>query len=138
MIDSEQVKSRLPCLQISDRVDHPRFGLGTVCEPQKDDRVTVTFDVDWFGTKCIIRKFLTHVTSPDVKGGAYWAHEFQEFLELALLARSRTNAAMKLAFRDKSRLEVSSAHIRAALEREKASMEALLQFLDADEAGEHP
>lgn len=125
-------------LQISDRVDNNKFGLGTISAAPDGDKCPVLFDDPEHGMKCIARRFLFLVTRPDAKGGPYWAHEYQKLLEAALEERARTSGVMEYAFRDTSQYSFDAAKVRQRLEGEKASIDALLNFLDADEAGEHP
>jgi len=126
-----------PPLQMSDRVDHRKFGLGTVSSPPQWDRFEVLFDNPAYGSKRVVRAFLTLVSSPDAKGGPYWEHEFTKVLEPVLNDRSRTDGILRSAFRDTSDDRWDAAKVRAALERERAGIATLLTFLDADEAGEH-
>lgn len=124
-------------LQMQDRVDHPKFGLGTIAAPPEGDKYEVLFDNPEFGTKRIVRRFLFLVTRPDAKGGLFWAHEYAKVLDKVLYDRARTDGLMKAAFRDANDIPANAKSIREHLDREKASIEALLEFLDADEDGDH-
>lgn len=128
----------LPSLEMSDRVDHTKFGLGTVSAPPDGDRYEVLFDHPECGTKKIVRRFLSLVTRPDAKGAPYWAHVYAQVLEKVQDSRRRTDEAMKRAFNDPGDVPFNAKRIRELLERENADISALLAFLDADEAGEHP
>lgn len=125
-------------LQISDRVDNNKFGLGTISAAPEGHKCLVLFDDPEHGMKCIARRFLFLVTRPDAKGGSYWAHEYQKLLEAALDDRARTSGVMERAFRNSSQSSFDAAKVRQRLAGEKASIEALLNFLDTDEADEHP
>ncbi|ATG47790.1 hypothetical protein CEW89_09575 [Celeribacter ethanolicus] len=82
-------------------------------------------------------KFLTLVERPDAKGGLFWEHEYGKLLKQVQVHRAVTDGAMQRAFRDRSEERVDVAKLRVALAQEKAGIKALLDFLDADEAGNH-
>lgn len=127
----------LPPLEMSDRVDHKKFGFGTISAPPEGDKYEVEFDNPNFGTKRVVRRFLSLVTRPDAKGGPYWAQAYAGLLDKAQDDRWRTYEVMRGAFRDPHEEPRNAEKIRECLLREKRSMTALLDFLDADEAGEH-
>lgn len=125
-------------LQLSDRVDHPKFGIGTISAPPERDKYQVLFDNPDHGTKFVVGHFLSLVTRPDAKGGPFWANEYACLLNAALNQRYRTDETMKRAFRNTQDDPIDVTSIRTNLEKEKANILALLEFLEADEAGEHP
>ena len=144
-----------PPFDWGDRVDHPKFGLGTIVSrpgpvsgPIADRRDAGgyrvgpkgwTIEVEWDDPKRPRGKFSNShfhlVERPDAKGGAYWAAIYQEKLENALDARRRTASVMQQAFRSSDH---GPADIRQKLEAEREVIERLLAFLDADDADEHP
>lgn len=124
-------------LQMSDRVDHPKFGLGTISAPPEGDKYEVLFDNPDCGTKRVVRRFLFLATRPDAKGGSFWANEYARFLDKAQVDRRRTDEIMRRAFRGTDDEPKDTAALRKSLAQEKASIETLLEFLDADEAGDH-
>lgn len=90
------------------------------------------------GTSSMGSDVLTLVERPDAKGGLFWASEYGKLLKKAQEKRSRTDDVMQCAFRDLHEDRSDAAKIRKMLVEEKAGLEALLAFLDADEAGDHP
>lgn len=127
----------LPPLEMSDRVDHTKFGLGTISAPPDGEKYEVIFDNSECGTKKIVRRFLSLVTRPDTKGAPYWAHVYAQILDKVQDSRWRTVVSMERAFDDPGDDPSDAKKIRELLERENADISALLAFLDADEAGEH-
>ena len=145
-----------PCpFEWGDRVDHPKFGLGTVASrpvavagPVEDRSAPGGFstapkgwrmEIDWDDParprSGMTSSFLSLVERPDAKGGPYWAAEYRHRLENTLRARRSTDSVMQDAFR--SSRGVGAAELRSILDGERAGIEELLRFLDADEAGEH-
>ncbi len=140
-----------------DRIDHPKFGFGKVvsepiecsgpiADPSHPGGFRIgakgwSMDIEWEdearGTTSMGSNFLTVVERPDAKGEAYWANEYEKILKKVQLDRSRTAEALARAFRDKRDDRLDASAIRERLLQEKANLEALLNFLDADEAGEH-
>lgn len=143
-----------PPFDWGDRIDHPKFGLGTIVsrpEPVSGpiaDRRDVggyrvgskgwIIEVEWDDMNRPRGKFSSShfrlVERPDVKGCAYWAATYQEKLENALNARRETASVMQQAFRNSDR---GPADIRKKLVAEREVIERLLAFLEADDAGEH-
>ena len=137
-----------------DRVDHPKFGIGTVVSqpvpasgPIADRSVAGGYrigpkgwsiEVEWDDPNRSRRKFSSShfslVERPDAKGGAYWSAIHRERLENVLDARCRTNNSMQQAFRNPNG---GPDEVRAKLETERTAINELLAFLDADGAGEH-
>lgn len=144
-----------PPFDWGDRIDHPKFGLGTIVsrpEPVSGpiaDRRDVgghrvgskgwIIEVEWDDMNRPRGKFSSShfrlVEKPDAKGGAHWAAIYQEKLENALDARRRTDVDMQRAFRSS---EGGAANVRMKLGAEREAIEDLLTFLDADDAGDHP
>ena len=127
----------LPPLEMSDRVDHPKFGFGTVSAPPEGDRYHVLFDDPKYGTKNIVRRFLFLVTRPDARGSLYWNQAYAQLLSKSQDHRWRTDEVMKRAFRDPQDEPINAATLRECLEIERDGLTTLLEFLDADEAGKH-
>ena len=123
--------------KIADRVDHTQFGFGTVVKPQQGDQVEVLFDILTQRVSKVRRRYLRLVTSPEAKGGPFWAQRYIVLLKETLDERARTDMIMELSFRSHSETVFDAARIRAALEYEKLSVQALLNFLDEDEAEKH-
>lgn len=147
-----------PCpLAWGDRVDHPKFGfgkivsepiamVGPISDPQslggyrlgsKGWRMDVEWEDEGRGTSSMSSEFLTLEERPDAKGGLFWANEYEKLLTEVQQDRSKTQDHMRRAFRGLDNNPSDTAKIRESVEREKASLDALLAFLDADEAGKH-
>jgi hypothetical protein len=144
-----------PPFDWGDRVDHPKFGLGTIVSrpgsvsgPIAEHRDVGgyrvgpkgwTIEVEWDDPNRPRGKFSSShfrlVERPDAKGGAYWAAIYQEKLENALDTRRRTDVDMQRAFRSS---EGGAADVRMKLKAEREAIDDLLMFLEADDAGEHP
>ena len=123
-------------LQWGDRVDHKKFGFGTVCGEPEGDKVLVEWDDPQRKTTGVMASFLQLVTRPDAKGGAYWNNEYKKLLEAVKVARVRSDTALANAFRPTKGSGIAS--IDQALSEEKSPMDALREFLEEDEKGNHP
>ncbi|MDR6872685.1 hypothetical protein J2Y55_003704 [Bosea sp. BE125] len=137
-------------IQWGDRVDHKKFGLGTVKgEPDarsgasqelqsiehKGWAVPVTWDDPTREDSMVMSTFLKVVSRPDAKGGAYWNHEFQKLTKRVLAARQATDLVIGNAFRPQG--GGGAAKVQAALAHEEVSLGELAAFLERDEQGEH-
>jgi len=131
----------------NDRIDHHVFGLGTVTgEPrpagsagngrQATWLIQVTWDDIDRPPSSILSSHLRLISRPDAKGGVYWRNEYQNVLEPALRARQHVNDLMSKAYRGQNGDDVEA--LKEALSREKAVVFDVVEFLDADERGDHP
>lgn len=138
-MSDEQERASCP-FQWGDRVDHKKFGLGTVVsEPisgGKDWRLQVEWDDPSRGTTGIMSSILSLVSRPDAKGGAYWSYQYNQLLASVHAARNATNEALSNAFRPRGGEGLKS--LLDILEIEKSAVRELTDFLERDEAGEHP
>lgn len=129
-------KSEATPLQWGDRVDHKKFGLGTVDGEPEGEKVRVIWDDPNRAPARVVSSFLRLVTRPDAKGGAFWNHEYGKLLETVKSARGASDTALANAFRPK--VGDGLAAIDQALAIEAEALDALRSFLLADEMGEHP
>ena len=148
-----------PCpLTWGDRVEHPKFGFGTVeGEPvpafgpiMEAGRYGVgpkgwTVQVRWedpnrapskIGFDPKERPFLVKVFSPDARGHAYWENEFHKRLGPVEKIRAEIGTYLKSSFR--ARPGFSRERLAELQARETHALTELQAFLAADEAGEHP
>lgn len=144
-----------PCpFDWGDRVDHTKFGLGTIVsrpvpasgpitDPSAPSHYSIgpkgwTLEIEWDDPNRPRGKFSSiHfrvVERPDAKGSTYWMAIYRDRLGDTLDARRRTETLMKQAFRSS---DGGPNEVRAALDQERAAIDGLLAFLDADEVGEH-
>lgn len=146
-----------PCpLQWGDRIDHQKFGFGTVVgEPvpvmggslegppyvvPSGWRITVDWDdparpQGEYSFDPARNNIFRKVSSPNARGQAYWANEWRKCLEPLLAARAATDAYLKEAFR---RMPPFAPDTLAQLqERERQALADVESFLAADERGDH-
>jgi hypothetical protein len=134
-----------------DRIDHAKFGLGTVNgEPRavsgassdlrriepKGWTVPVKWDEASRGATQISSSHLKLVDRPNAKGGAYWNHEFQKLADEVRNARKETDLALTNVFRPVGGEGLST--LRTRLEAEHEQLSRLLRFVEEDERGDHP
>lgn len=139
------IASDKPCsFQWGDRVDHNKFGLGTVVgEPiagsNFDGKISWGVLVRWDDKnrpECkIMHNFLRLVERPDAKGGAYWANEHRKLLDIAIPKLRKLEHVLISSFRPGS--EPASAAIEVALEQLEAAVKPIHDFAQRDEAGDH-
>lgn len=143
-------------VQWGDRVDHKKFGFGTICaEPipmsgpsDRDPWVVAAgwrVRVEWEdparqpmdiayqpdGPNVV----LTKVSSSAAKGYAYWQNEWRKHFEPVQAASEETAAYLRQSFRTNPAL--SKAKLHELRRREDEAVKELVAFLDRDEAGEH-
>ena len=123
-------------LEWGDRVDHKKFGLGTVSGEPEGDKILVDWDDPKRAPTRVVGSFLRLVTRPDAKGGAFWGNEYRKLLEAVQAARKTSEVALANAFRATDGQGLTS--LEKALEAEKAPLDALRDFLKQDEKGDHP
>lgn len=103
MIDSAQLLATCP-LGEGDRVDHAKFGLGTVSrvdgsplqkpsEPAPAWKVEVIFD-GGVGTKRVLNTFLVKVSSPEIRPFIFWDRQWQALRQVWLNARRSHEEAL--------------------------------------------
>lgn len=131
MIDSSQSLPACPLIE-GDRVEHAKFGLGTVTtigdrsvsgpsDPTRVWIVEVVFD-DGVGPKRLIHTVLTKVGSPEVRPFIFWDKQWQVLRRAWLDARRRHEEALA-AFRPPPQ--------QSDVERLRASEHLALEALDA-------
>lgn len=134
-----------------DRIDHKLFGFGTVNgEPSRsyggDSRTFKTIKKGWSvpvkwddpdrQASTFSSNALRLVTRPDAKGGQFWGHEYEKLLKQVTEARAATEVALKQGFRPNEGSGLTK--IDRALNKEQVAIAKLKEFLEADEAGDHP
>lgn len=130
--------------QWGDRVDHNKFGLGTVVgEPaagSNSDRkaswgVLVRWD-DQARSECrIAHNFLWLVERLDAKGGAYWANEHRKLIDVAIPKLRNLEHVLQSSFRPGS--GPASTAIEVALKQLEVAVKPIQDFVKQDEAGKH-
>jgi hypothetical protein len=139
MIDSSRNFPTCPLAE-GDRVDHTKFGLGTVtaidgvpCQSAHDPAPTWKIDVVFdggVGPKRVIHTFLTKVGSTEIRPFIFWDKQWRALRQAWLDARRRHEEAL-ITFRPPPhRNEIE--RLRA---NECAALEALEAFIASD-AGE--
>lgn len=138
-----------PCpLAEGDRVDHRKFGLGTVVAidgppsvgaprgpgspPPNAWKVTVACDDPARGAIRVLSTFLTKVASPDARPFVYWDRQWRPLRDRWLQARDAVEKALET-FRPLPDPDVL-ARLRAA---EQEALESLERFLAEERAGAH-
>lgn len=125
-----------------DRVDHTKFGLGTVtgidggpCQSAHDPspkwKIDVLFDGD-VGLKRVIHTFLTKVGSTDVRPFIFWDKQWRALRQVWLDARRRHEEAL-ITFRPPPHRN----EIERLRGNECAALEALEAFIASDLGGRH-
>lgn len=114
-----------------DRVDHPKFGHGTVLSIEKT-AVEVLFDDIPDAPKRFIPSFATKISSPGSRPFKYWDREWQELRAAWLTARRAAETSL-MGFRPAP----DSAAVRAATAREDAARQAMEVFLQDERDGRH-
>ena len=122
--------------QWGDRVDHKKFGLGTIEGEPEGEKVVVKWDDPKRAPTGVMSSFLRLVTRPDAKGGAFWNHEYKKLVDAVKSARATTDNAIGASFRPMN--DDGLAALDQSLAAERTALDALRDFLIADEAGEHP
>lgn len=123
-------------LQWGDRIDHKKFGLGTVDGEPNGAKVHVIWDAPNRAPTWVVSLFLRLVARPDAKGGAFWNYEYSKLLKTVENTRAATNTELAIAFRPLDGNGLS--RLELALESEVKALNDLRDFLSADEQGEHP
>lgn len=136
--------------QWGDRVDHRLFGLGTVNGepvategPTKDGRgiedkgwrVPVKWDDEARAQGSIASHALRLVDRPNAKGGAFWHAEYLKLVTTSAEASKGVEAAIRSAYRPFEGEGLQ--RLQIALKAEGRARAALVEFLEADERGEH-
>ena len=136
-----------PPFEIGDRVDHPKFGISTVCEPAEGGpdlwKITIQPDASGALPKTIShnlapggKQFLTLVASPEAKGSRYWQHKWE-----ALLAEFDEKSSAKArhlhsAFNSREANGFIS-ELQALREAEQVAEAKLISFMRDEEEGRH-
>lgn len=131
-----ETKSEPTPLQWGDRIDHKKFGLGTVEGEPEGEKVHVIWDDPNRAPARVVSSFLRLVTRSDAKGGAFWNHEYSKLLKTVENTRAATNSELASAFRPIDGDGLSK--LEQTLESEAKAFNDLRDFLVADEKGEHP
>lgn len=153
---SDEVEHGRCPLQWGDRVDHKKFGFGTVVgEPVPVVRGSAEgppfivpsgwrVTIDWDDPALPQGEYVfdpartntfQKVSSSNARGQAYWENEWRKCLEALLAARAATDAYLKGAFR---RIPPFSFEALAELqEQERRALTDVERFVEADERGEH-
>lgn len=131
-----ETRSEPTLLQWGDRVDHKKFGLGTVEGEPDGEKVHVIWDDPNRTPTRVASSFLRLVTRSDAKGGTFWNHEYSKLLKTVENTRTATNSELASAFRP---IESDGLYkLEQALESEAKALNDLRDFLAADGRGEHP
>ena len=127
-----------------DRVDHNKFGLGTVdgkptastnAAKVKTWLVPIRWDDTSRSAGKVVGEFIRLVHRPDAKGGAFWANEHTDLVDAAVAKLRDLEHALRTSFRPKSGSAIEPIE-RAILELE-ANLDSVRDFVLDDEAGKH-
>lgn len=136
--------------QWGDRVDHRKFGIGRIIDdPSPSGRPVLkqgnTVFCGWSATiewedsarepARMALDFVLLVERVDAKGGAYWANEHTKLLAPAITKLRSLESALQSSFRPQN--SGATAQIPELLYELEGAVAELLEFIRADDNGEH-
>lgn len=140
-------RSPKPPFELGDRVDHPKFGLSTVCEPAQGGpivwKITIQPDEPGSSPKPIAhnerpgeKQFLKLISSPEERGERYWRLEWMKLLADFDKKSVAKKEFLHSAFRNKETSDFFSELQRLRTEEEEVELQ-LIAFMRREEKNEN-